>query len=121
MHGDTQFGLATMSGARSGVNRGAVEALAGLCRMRSGRSFTCAVRLLRHSLRGKSRRGTTMLHRRDLMKLSALGGLASVAGISMAAAQSPAKPRTRIVFLGTKGGPRAQTRRSQPPHPDVGK
>jgi ribonuclease BN (tRNA processing enzyme) len=32
----------------------------------------------------------------------------------MAAAQTPAKPRTRIVFLGTKGGPRVETGRSNP-------
>jgi len=55
-----------------------------------------------------------MLHRRDLLKLSALGGLAALAGMSMAAAQAPAKPRTRIVFLGTKGGPRVGTGRSNP-------
>lgn len=55
-----------------------------------------------------------MLHRRDLLKLSARGGLASVARISVAAAQTPAKPRTRIVFLGTKGGPRVETDRSNP-------
>jgi ribonuclease BN (tRNA processing enzyme) len=55
-----------------------------------------------------------MLHRRDLLRLSALGSLASVVRISMAAAQTPAKPRTRIVFLGTKGGPRVETGRSNP-------
>jgi ribonuclease BN (tRNA processing enzyme) len=32
----------------------------------------------------------------------------------MAAAQTAAKPRTRIVFLGTKGGPRVETGRSNP-------
>jgi ribonuclease BN (tRNA processing enzyme) len=32
----------------------------------------------------------------------------------MAAAQTSAKPRTRIVFLGTKGGPRIETGRSNP-------
>jgi ribonuclease BN (tRNA processing enzyme) len=55
-----------------------------------------------------------MLHRRDLLRLSALGGLAAVAGMATAAAQTPAKPRTRIVFLGTKGGPRVGTGRSNP-------
>jgi ribonuclease BN (tRNA processing enzyme) len=55
-----------------------------------------------------------MLHRRDLLKLTALGGLAAVAGMSVAVAQTPAKPRTRIVFLGTKGGPRVGTGRSNP-------
>jgi ribonuclease BN (tRNA processing enzyme) len=55
-----------------------------------------------------------MLHRRDLLRLSALGGLAAMAGMSAAAAQTPAKPRTRIVFLGTKGGPRVGTGRSNP-------
>ncbi len=47
-----------------------------------------------------------MLHRRDILKLSALGGLASFATKSARMAQAAAKPRTRIVFLGTKGGPR---------------
>ena len=44
-----------------------------------------------------------MIDRRDMLKL-ALGSAAALA--SHALAQSPAKARTRIVFLGTKGGPR---------------
>jgi len=55
-----------------------------------------------------------MLYRRDLLRLSAVGGLAAMAGMSVAAAQTPAKSRTRIVFLGTKGGPRVETGRSNP-------
>jgi len=56
-----------------------------------------------------------MLHRRDLLKISALGGVAALAKIPAARAQpATAKPRTRIVFLGTKGGPRVETRRSNP-------
>lgn len=55
-----------------------------------------------------------MLHRRDLLKLSALGGLASLTPRSAAFAQTPAKARTRIVFLGTKGGPRIGLGRSNP-------
>lgn len=55
-----------------------------------------------------------MLHRRDLLKLSALGGLASLTRMPAALAQSPAKARTRIVFLGTKGGPRIGLGRSNP-------
>jgi ribonuclease BN (tRNA processing enzyme) len=45
----------------------------------------------------------TMIDRRDMLKL-ALGGAAALT--TPALAQTPAKPRTRIVFLGTKGGPR---------------
>lgn len=55
-----------------------------------------------------------MLPRRDLLKLLALGSLASAAKVPMAAAQTSAKPRTRVVFLGTKGGPRVETGRSNP-------
>ncbi len=55
-----------------------------------------------------------MLHRRDVLKLSALGGAASLAAIGGVMAQPPAKPRTRIVFLGTKGGPRVGLGRSNP-------
>lgn len=56
-----------------------------------------------------------MLHRRDILKLSALGGVAAVAGIPAAGAQTTAaKSRTRIVFLGTKGGPRIGLGRSNP-------
>jgi ribonuclease BN (tRNA processing enzyme) len=45
-----------------------------------------------------------MIDRRDALKL-ALGG-AAVALAAPAQAQAQAKPRTKIVFLGTKGGPR---------------
>ena len=55
-----------------------------------------------------------MMHRRDLLKLSLLGGLASLAKTPLAHAQSQAKGRTRIVFLGTKGGPRVEMGRSNP-------
>lgn len=55
-----------------------------------------------------------MLPRRDLLKLLALGSLASAAKVPMAAAQTSAKPRSRVVFLGTKGGPRVETGRSNP-------
>src|ERR1700719_3252057 len=44
-----------------------------------------------------------MIDRRDVLKL-ALGSAAAIAAPA-AFAQTPAKPRTRIVFLGTKGGP----------------
>src|SRR6267378_423497 len=52
-----------------------------------------------------------MIDRRDVLKL-ALGSAAALA--SPVLAQSPAKPRTRIVFLGTKGGPRVTTSASNP-------
>ena len=59
-----------------------------------------------------------MLHRRNLLKLSTLGSLASLMKLPLARAQSEAKsetkPRTRIVFLGTKGGPRVEMGRSNP-------
>jgi ribonuclease BN (tRNA processing enzyme) len=45
-----------------------------------------------------------MIERRDVLKL-AIGSAAALAAPT-AFAQTPAKPRTRIVFLGTKGGPR---------------
>ncbi len=47
-----------------------------------------------------------MVDRREMLKL-VLGSAAALA--SPALAQSPAKPRTRVVFLGTKGGPRVTT------------
>jgi ribonuclease BN (tRNA processing enzyme) len=56
-----------------------------------------------------------MLHRRDILKLSALGSAAALARMPAALAQTAAaKPRTRIVFLGTKGGPRIGLGRSNP-------
>src|SRR5258708_25815139 len=51
-----------------------------------------------------------MVDRRDVLKLA----LGAAALASPALAQSPAKPRTRIVFLGTKGGPRVTTSASNP-------
>jgi predicted metal-dependent RNase len=53
-----------------------------------------------------------MLHRRILLKISMFGTLASM--MKLARAQSAAKARTRIVFLGTKGGPRVEMGRSNP-------
>jgi ribonuclease BN (tRNA processing enzyme) len=53
-----------------------------------------------------------MIDRRDALKL-ALGCAAALAAPA-AFAQSPAKPRTKIVFLGTKGGPRVDVGPSNP-------
>jgi ribonuclease BN (tRNA processing enzyme) len=53
-----------------------------------------------------------MIDRRDALKL-ALGSAAALAAPA-AFAQSPAKPRTKIVFLGTKGGPRVDVGPSNP-------
>jgi ribonuclease BN (tRNA processing enzyme) len=53
-----------------------------------------------------------MIDRRDVLKL-ALGSAAAIAAPA-AFAQTPAKPRTRIVFLGTKGGPRIGIGASNP-------
>jgi ribonuclease BN (tRNA processing enzyme) len=55
-----------------------------------------------------------MIDRRDILKLTAAGAVTSVAKIPFAFAQAPAKPRTRIVFLGTKGGPRVSLGASNP-------
>ena len=44
----------------------------------------------------------TMLHRRRLLKISMFGTLGSMMKLPLAQAQSEAKARTRIVFLGTK-------------------
>src|SRR6202171_1806997 len=52
-----------------------------------------------------------MIDRRDALKL-ALGSAAALA--SPVLAQTPAKPRTRIIFLGTKGGPRVTMGASNP-------
>ena len=54
-----------------------------------------------------------MLKRRDFLMLTAAGGLTSLTGAA-AFAQASTKPRTRIVFLGTKGGPRVGVGRSNP-------
>jgi ribonuclease BN (tRNA processing enzyme) len=53
-----------------------------------------------------------MIDRRDALKLA----LCSAAALAepAALAQAPAKPRTRIVFLGTKGGPRVDVGPSNP-------
>jgi ribonuclease BN (tRNA processing enzyme) len=53
-----------------------------------------------------------MIDRRNTLKLMALGSAAAL--VSPARAQSAAKPRTRVVFLGTKGGPRVTTGASNP-------
>ena len=52
-----------------------------------------------------------MVDRRDVLKL-ALGTAAALS--APPAPAQPAKPRTRIVFLGTKGGPRVSDGRSNP-------
>ncbi len=52
-----------------------------------------------------------MIDRRDVLRLA----LSSAAALpSPALAQTPAKPRTRMVFLGTKGGPRVGIGASNP-------
>ena len=53
-----------------------------------------------------------MIERRELLKLAL--GSAAVAFAAPASAQTPAKPRTKIVFLGTKGGPRVGIGASNP-------
>lgn len=61
-----------------------------------------------------------MVHRRSLLKLSTLASLAPLVGIRSAHSQSRENPqlrenpRTRIVFLGTKGGPRVERGRCNP-------
>lgn len=52
-----------------------------------------------------------MIDRRDMLKLAA--GTAAALTAPLALAQ-PAKPRTRLVFLGTKGGPRVGGSKSNP-------
>lgn len=52
-----------------------------------------------------------MIDRRVALKLPLAGAAALVASITFA---QPAKPRTRIVFLGTKGGPRVENGPSNP-------
>jgi ribonuclease BN (tRNA processing enzyme) len=56
-------------------------------------------------------RENAMIDRRDVLTL-ALGGAAALS--APPAPAQPAKPRTRIVFLGTKGGPRVSDGRSNP-------
>jgi ribonuclease BN (tRNA processing enzyme) len=53
-----------------------------------------------------------MIDRRNALKL-ALGSAAALAAPSVLG-QTPAKPRTRLVFLGTKGGPRVGIGASNP-------
>lgn len=53
-----------------------------------------------------------MIHRRDAMKL-ALAGAAALTAPAIRA-QTPAKPRSRVVFLGTKGGPRVGLNAANP-------
>ena len=53
-----------------------------------------------------------MIDRRDALKLAL--GYATTLAAPAALAQSPAKPRTKIVFLGTKGGPRVDVGPSNP-------
>ena len=54
-----------------------------------------------------------MVDRRDILKLTLAGAAALTARAPAALAQA-ARPRTRIVFLGTKGGPRVDTGASNP-------
>ena len=53
-----------------------------------------------------------MIGRRDILK--GVAATAAMTKVSFALAQDKPKPRTRIVFLGTKGGPRVTTGRSNP-------
>src|SRR5258705_1574725 len=56
--------------------------------------------------------GGIMIDRRNALKL-ALGSAAALATPSVLG-QTPAKPRSRVVFLGTKGGPRVGVGASNP-------
>ena len=53
-----------------------------------------------------------MIDRRDMLNFAAAGAM--VLAARPALAQTPAKPRTRIIFLGTKGGPRVGVGASNP-------
>lgn len=56
-----------------------------------------------------------MIDRRDILKLAAMSTTASIVSMSGVLAQdTPKKPRTRIIFLGTKGGPRVGNGASNP-------
>ena len=56
-----------------------------------------------------------MIDRRDILKFTLAGAAAAMSGGSLAFAQDAAKkPRSRIVFLGTKGGPRVGIGASNP-------
>ena len=52
-----------------------------------------------------------MIDRREALRLALAGAAALAAPVALA---QPAKPRTRIVFLGTKGGPRVDNGPSNP-------
>ncbi|QND73984.1 MBL fold metallo-hydrolase [Tardiphaga robiniae] len=53
-----------------------------------------------------------MIDRRDMLKFAAAGAMVFAARPALA--QTPVKPRTRIIFLGTKGGPRVGVGASNP-------
>jgi ribonuclease BN (tRNA processing enzyme) len=55
-----------------------------------------------------------MIYRRKFLQLSLSSALAPLFAMPSARAQSGRKARTRIVFLGTKGGPRVEVGRSNP-------
>ncbi|WP_315836444.1 MBL fold metallo-hydrolase [Bradyrhizobium prioriisuperbiae] len=56
-----------------------------------------------------------MIDRRDILKLAVAGAATSLVSAPRAFAQDAAKkPRTRIIFLGTKGGPRVGAGASNP-------
>jgi ribonuclease BN (tRNA processing enzyme) len=60
----------------------------------------------------QEQREKTMIDRRDMLKFSAAGAIVFAARPALA--QTPARPRTRIIFLGTKGGPRVGVGASNP-------
>src|SRR5262249_35909400 len=56
-----------------------------------------------------------VIDRRNLLKWTAAGAAASVTRVPLAFAEGTTqKPRTRIIFLGTKGGPRVGIGASNP-------
>lgn len=54
------------------------------------------------------------MYRRDLLKLTAAAGIAAAARPAISFAEDTGKTGTKIVFLGTKGGPRVGLGRSNP-------
>jgi len=54
------------------------------------------------------------MYRRDLLKLTAAAGIAAAARPAISFAEDTDKTGTKIVFLGTKGGPRVGLGRSNP-------
>lgn len=54
------------------------------------------------------------MHRRDLLKITAAAGVASLAAPALSLAAEGKASGTKIVFLGTKGGPRIGLGRSNP-------